>query len=201
MPATFLERQAKLGNIVLSVLPKVLQTILKEYISPRGLQMKYSLKDIRTSLTESEISLMEKLPNMDDFTIELCYKILRFENLMHEPSCKWGNDPKKSEVEIADDIQRILITTNAIISKTCDGVSETEYDNFQQKLQDIFNRVDKYLHTDTCVKLYNTINGSKIIYIDILQELTRLQQVHGMLTSRKLLIVFEIVAEYFALFE
>ena len=35
------ERQAKLGNIVLKILPKVMQTILKECISPRALHVKY----------------------------------------------------------------------------------------------------------------------------------------------------------------
>lgn len=82
-----------------------MQTILKEFMSPKGLQVKYRLKDIRTALTENETSLMEKLPNMDEFTIELCYKILRYENVMIEPSCKWGNAPKNTDIDIADDIQ------------------------------------------------------------------------------------------------
>lgn len=105
MSATSIERLAKLGNIVLHLFPKLLQIILKTRIGPSGLHAKYQLKDIRIALSESEMHLMENLPNMDEFTIELCYKILRYENLMIGPSCKWGNVPNDREVEIGDDVQ------------------------------------------------------------------------------------------------
>ncbi|XP_052072193.1 uncharacterized protein LOC127710404 [Mytilus californianus] len=154
-----------------------MQTILKECMSPRVLQVKYRLKDIRATLTEYEISLMEKLPNMDEFTIELCYKILRYENLMLEPSCKWGNTPCITDVEIADDIQRIVIATNEVIGKKSEDVSETYYEGFQKRLHDILNRVDKFLHQVTCIKLYKTICKDEVHSTDILQELALLQRI------------------------
>ncbi|CAC5361535.1 unnamed protein product [Mytilus coruscus] len=59
---------------------------------------------------------METLPNVDDFTVELCYKILRYEVEIDEPTCKWGNIPHETEVKLSDDIQRILNATNDIES-------------------------------------------------------------------------------------
>lgn len=179
MSVTYKERQAKLGNIVLKILPKVMQTILKECISPRALHVKYQLKDIRTSLTEKEISVMEKLPNIDEFTIELCYKILRYENLILEPSCKWGLSPNDTDVEIADDIQRILIATNEVICKQFDDVSDNYYEGFQKIMQKILKRVDKFLHQDFSVKLYKTIFQSDINSTHILQDLALLKQIDG----------------------
>ncbi|CAG2204554.1 unnamed protein product [Mytilus edulis] len=177
IPATFKERHAKLGSIVLRVLPKVMQTILKEFLTPKGLQVKYRLNDIRTALKENETSLMEKLPNMDEFTIELCYKILRYENVMIEPSCKWGNAPKNTDIDIADDIQRLLIATNEVSVKKSEDISDIYYEEFQTSLHEILYRVDTFLQQDTCLNLYKTICRSEINSTDILQDLALLQQV------------------------
>lgn len=187
IPATFKDRSAKLGSIVLRVLPKVMQLILRECISPRALQVKYRLNDIRTALTENEISIMEKLPDIDEFTIELCYKILRYENLMLEPSCKWGNNPNITDVEIADDIQRIVIATNEVIGNKSEDVSETYYEEFHSRLHEVLNRVDKFIHQDTCLKFYKTICRDEINSTDIFQELARLHQVDCMFYSRSIL--------------
>ncbi|CAG2220000.1 unnamed protein product [Mytilus edulis] len=180
MSAASKERQARLGNIVKKLFPKVMQKILKESVSPRGLQVKYQRKHIPIDLTENEISLMEKLPNIDDFTIELCYKILRYENVLHEPSCKWGNVPHDTEVEIGDDVQRILNATNDVISRKSDEISELYYEEFQKRTQEVLKRVDNYLCQDTCLQLYQTIQSSDINITGMQQEPTLMQEVNGM---------------------
>ncbi|CAG2211892.1 unnamed protein product [Mytilus edulis] len=156
------ERQARLYNIVKKLFPKVMQQIFKECVSPRGLQGKYKQKFITIDFTENEISLMETLPNIDDFTIELCYKILRYENVLQEPSCKWGNVPHDTEVEIGDDIQRILNATNDVINRKSEEISELYYEEFQNRTQQVLKRVDEYLLQDTCLQLYQTIHSSDI---------------------------------------
>ncbi|XP_071146854.1 uncharacterized protein [Mytilus edulis] len=178
MSAASKERLARLGNIVKKLYPKVMQLILKECVSPRGLQGKYQQKHITIDFTENEISLMEKLPNIDDFTIELCYKILRYENVFREPSCKWGNVPHESEVEIADDVQRILNATNDVISRNSDEISELYYEEFHQRTRDVLKRVDKYLCQDTSIQLYQTIQSSNIDITDMLQQLALMQPVN-----------------------
>ncbi|VDH91778.1 Hypothetical predicted protein [Mytilus galloprovincialis] len=177
MSAESNERLARLGSIAKELFPKVMQHILKECISPRGLQVKYQLNNIPTKFTESEISLMEKLPNLDNFTTELCFKILRFENLLHEPSCKWGNIPHDTEVEIGDDIQRILNATNDVISRKSDVISELYYEEFLNRTQQVLQRVDAYFCQDTCLQLYQTIQSSDINISDMLQQLTLMQEV------------------------
>ncbi|XP_052067784.1 uncharacterized protein LOC127707292 [Mytilus californianus] len=172
------ERQARLCNIVKKLFPKVMQHIFKECVSPRGLQGKYKQKFITIDFTENEISLMEKLPNIDDFTIELCYKILRYENVLHEPSCKWGNVPHDTEVEIGDDVQRILNATNDVISRKSEEISELYYGEFHNRTQQVLKRVDEYLCQDTSSQLYQTIHSSDINISDMLQELTLMQAVN-----------------------
>lgn len=183
MSAESKERLARLGNIVKKLFPKVMQKILKECISPRGLQVKYQLNNIPTDFTDSEISLMEKLPNLNNFTTELCFKLLRFENLLHEPSCKWGNVPHDTEIEIGDDIQRILNATNDVISRKSDEISQLYYEEFQKRTQEVLKRVDNYLCQDISIQLYQTIQNSDIDITDMLQQLALMQQVNGMVNS------------------
>ncbi|CAC5399559.1 unnamed protein product [Mytilus coruscus] len=178
MSAASKVRRARLGDIVKRLFPKVMQKIFKECVSPRGLQGKYQQKHITIDFTENEISLMEKLPNIDDFTIELCYKILRHENVFREPSCKWGNVPHDSEVEIGDDVQRILNATNDVIIRKSEEISELWYQEFQKRTQEILKRVDKFLGQNTSIQLYQTIQSSNINLTDILQDLALMQQVN-----------------------
>ncbi|VDI17573.1 Hypothetical predicted protein [Mytilus galloprovincialis] len=178
MSAASKERQARLGNIVKMLFPKVMQNILKECVSPRGLQGKYELKHITIDFTEIELTLMEKLPNINDFTIELCYKILRYENVFREPSCKWGNIPHDIEVEIGDDVQRILNATNDVISRKSEEISEQYYEEFQKRTQEVLKRVDKFLCQNTSIQLYRIIQRSDINVTDILQELAQMNQIN-----------------------
>ncbi|XP_052083006.1 uncharacterized protein LOC127720461 isoform X2 [Mytilus californianus] len=172
------ERQAVLGSFVIRLFPQVMQGILKEYITSRGLTEKYKQKDIRAVLTVSEIALMDKLPNMVDFTIELCYKILRYEHLLPEPKCKWGNVPSDEDVEIIDDIQRILNGTNEIIRMKSDDISEDYYEEVCTTTHDVLKRVDKFLNLNTCVELYHAICQSKLNPTDIVSKLREVKQVN-----------------------
>lgn len=79
--------------------------ILRYYLTPSWLKQKYSKRHFSFVLKENEVVLKDKLPNMDEFTIEICYKILRSENILDEPKCKWGNAPHVTEVDISDDIR------------------------------------------------------------------------------------------------
>ncbi|XP_071170985.1 uncharacterized protein [Mytilus edulis] len=178
MSATSAERQAVLGSFVLRLFPQVMQCIIKEYITSRGLTEKYKQKDIRAALTASEIALMDKLPDMVDFTIELCYKILRYEHLLPEPKCKWGNVPSDEDVGIADDIQRILNRTNEIIRMMFDDISEDYYKEVCATTHDVLKRVDKFLNTNNCAELYQTICQSKLNHTDIVSKLRGVKQVN-----------------------
>ncbi|CAC5383545.1 unnamed protein product [Mytilus coruscus] len=178
MSVTPEDRQARLGCVILKLFPTIMQSILKGYTNPRGLRVKFQLKDIRTTLTLSETSLMEHLPNIEDFTVELCYKILRYENLIIEPACKWGNIPHDTEVEISDDIQRIINLTNEVISKECGDISEIYYNEFLEKTKDVTKRVDGHLQQDTCFKVFTTTSSLDINPADILQELALVQKVN-----------------------
>lgn len=185
MSTSAAERKAILGKFVLGLFPQVMQYILKAHISPRGLHVKYMRKNIHIAFTDSEISLMEKLPHLDEFTIDLCYKILRFEHLIYEPKCKWGNDPHNTEVEIADDIQRILNLTNEVIGKMSTELPNEYFEDFQKKTVEVLKRIDAYLCEDSCFRLYETICRSDVNCTEIIEKVTDIQPINGMFISKK----------------
>lgn len=152
--STFKRRHEYLGSIVLRLLPKIMQTILKGHIIPKVLKMKYKTKKLKLALTDAEIALMEQLPNIDNFTVVLCCNILRYEQLVDDPKCDWINEPHDTEIEIADDIQRILCKINELLSKETKDITEYYYANFIKTLSEIVSRFDAYLEIETCHTLY-----------------------------------------------
>ncbi|CAG2241052.1 unnamed protein product [Mytilus edulis] len=180
MSDIFKERHAKLGCMVLRLFPKVMQMILKDYITPKGLQTRFSKNDFRLVFTNNEVVLMEKLPNIDDFTVEISYKILRFEfNMLHEPKCKWGNVPHYTDVEIADDIQRIIHATNSIIKINTNNVTENYSENLLEEIKMMVTRIDSYLKQDDLRSLYNSLCRSETDSNAILQDLTSVKAIEG----------------------
>ncbi|CAG2223693.1 unnamed protein product [Mytilus edulis] len=178
MSDIFKERHAKLGCMVLRLFPKVMQMILKDYITPKGLQTRFLKNDFRLVFTNSEVVLMEKLPNIDDFTVEMSYKILRFEfNMLHEPKCKWGNVPHYTDVEIADDIQRIINATNSIIKINTNNVTENYSENLLEEIKMMVTRIDSYLKQDDLTSLYNSLCRSETDSNATLQDLTSVKTI------------------------
>ncbi|XP_076089018.1 uncharacterized protein LOC143059415 [Mytilus galloprovincialis] len=165
------ERHAQLGVFVLRLFPTIVQFILKDHITPGTLKRMYLNHTLNTKLTVTDIGLMKMLPNMDDFTIEICYKILRFENLIGEPKCKWGNIPHETEIAIADDIQRILNASNEVITKSSEEITKMFRDSYVDNVKRITGRVDAYLNGNTCQQSYQNLHIQKISVSELLQIL------------------------------
>lgn len=151
---TFHERHAKLGMVILRLFPTIIQMILKGHITSKGLNAKYRNNNLHVPLTNSEIALLEQLPNTDNFTVGLCYKILRFEHLIDEPKCGLKSKPHDTELDIASDIQRMLCRTNELLIKETKDITQDYYIQFIKKVEGIVSRVDIYLEQNKCQALF-----------------------------------------------
>lgn len=156
------DRLCELSVIGVNFLPKIMQFILKDIISPKGLKVKFKNRDLNVAFTEDENSVMSKLPNTANFTVSLCYKLLRYGNFIDEPTCKWGNIPDDTHVEISDDVLRILQIRNELIQKVHEGVSNDYYIETKRKMESIICRVDSYLESGNtkCLELYRSVCDS-----------------------------------------
>ncbi|CAC5390121.1 unnamed protein product [Mytilus coruscus] len=176
-PISIEQMQIWIYNIVLILFPKMMQLLLQNLITPRGLLNKYNNRDLKVNLTETERSVMEKLPKMTEFTIELCYKIIRFENLVPEPSSQWEILPREDHKEITDDIKRIVFNTNDVINKQGNDVLNTSYETFKGNVKGIVTRIDLYLGIESCQQCYK-----EVILLDAqldicLRELRKLREI------------------------
>lgn len=189
----FAEKQlhAKLGWIVLKVFPKVMQWILTAHIGVAGLHTRYCTRNynLQIVLTHYENDLMQKLPKIDDFTVELCYKILRSENYLH------GSPNVASftvaETEIADDIRCILRSTNEIIEKESRDITENYVFKYLYKLELVLSRIDKFLNENCndCRTLYHDVCKEVIDEQACLDELKKLRIIDGIhFLSNKLVV-------------
>ncbi|VDI56527.1 Hypothetical predicted protein [Mytilus galloprovincialis] len=97
--------------------------------------------------------------------------------MLHEPRCKWGNVPHDTEVEIADDIQRIINATNSIIKINTNNVTENYSENLLEEIKMMVTRIDSYLKQDDLGRLYNSLCKSEIDSNSILQDLTRVKAI------------------------
>lgn len=179
MSNSYKDRHAKLGCMVLRLFPQVMQMILIQYFTPQWLQRKYTKKEYRFVFRANEIAVMDKLPNVDDFTIELCYKILISENMLDEPKCKWGNVPHEVEVEMTDDIQRLINATNSIVSIKSEEVTQNYSDKLLQNIKLIVTRTDSCFKQDTLRSMYNTLSRSGIDTTSVLQDLSMIKAIEG----------------------
>lgn len=176
------ERHAKLGQMVLRLFPKIMQMVLKDNIKPTALKSKYRNRAIYVNLNESEQTLMENLPNIDDFTIQLCYKILRYEDLLDTPKCEWGGTPHDSDTEISDDVQRLLCATNEMLSKKSEVITEDYFNEFIDRVRRMITGFDRVLDGNKCELLFHGLYTSQLDmldYSDYLQELLRMKPIES----------------------
>ncbi|VDI02853.1 Hypothetical predicted protein [Mytilus galloprovincialis] len=167
---------AKLGWIVLKVFPKVMQWILTAHIGVAGLHTRYRNRNynLQMILTDNENNLMQKLPKIDEFTIELCYKILRSENYLHSSTdASFSVD----ETVVSDDIRCILLSTNDIIKKESRDITQNYAIKHLYKFELLLRRIDKFLNENgnICRSLYHEICKENIDELACLDELKKLQ--------------------------
>lgn len=179
----FINQCIELSAVTVKLFPKLMQFILKDYINPKGLNAKFRNNDLKVAFTEDDFTLMSKLPKIEDFTVSLCYKILRYEKLVDEPRCKWGNIPDDTHTEISDDILRILLIRNELITKLQGNIAIDYYIKTKLKIESIICRVDRYLDSSNskCHELYRSICDSKHDVSACLQILKNLPTVKGRL--------------------
>lgn len=173
------ERHAQLGLFVLKLFPTMMQFILKYSIAPAKLNREYLLKTLQKVFTEDEIDLLKTLPKVDNFTINICYKILRFGSLIEEPQCKWGNIPLEKDIKIEDDIQRIINYSNDVISRTSGEIDEIYSNVFEENVKQMITRVDVYLKSDDCQNLYQNLHELQIDLSEVLRQITGIKTIKG----------------------
>lgn len=168
------ERRATLACFVLYLFPDILRCYLSHYIYKKGLSNKYCNKKRNPPvLTRNELRLIEKFPNVQKFTMQLCYKLISFEGLLPTPSLGWGELPPFNALTVADDTERIRHSINEIRALNENGCTEVYLVKSLYKLEQIIHRLETTFGNTTVHKVYKSLLIKKMNTRFVLAELRK----------------------------
>lgn len=165
------ERHARLASFVLYLFPNIMRCSLSHFIRKKGLSNKYcNNKRNPPVLTHTELLLIKELPKVENFTIQLCYKLISFEELLPTPSNGWGKFPYDKALAVEDDIERIRHTINEIIAINNDECTENYLVKFLYKLERIIQRFQIALGNKSLYEIYNSLLIKNVNAAVVLKE-------------------------------
>jgi hypothetical protein len=142
---------AMLGRITVTELPKMCQQLLESIISADHLCYSFEKRnDLKIILVEEELAIITMMMSngYKHFTVQLSYKILRHEQWVDTPRQNWGNVPLHNDIHISDDIGRIRLSRNKIVSTETKSLDKTTFLTLIDEFREIAKRVDFYLKKD-----------------------------------------------------
>lgn len=165
-----IERRARLACFVLELFPNIMRLSVSHYIY--RLSNKYcNNKRNPPVLTPTELRLITELPKVKNFTVQLCYKLITFEELLPTPSNGWGKFPDSNALKVEDDIERIRHGINEILTVNEDHFTECYLIKFLYKLEQIIQRLKIALGTTTVDSIYKSVLRKNIDTAVVLAEL------------------------------
>jgi hypothetical protein len=176
---------AVLGRITVTVLPKMCQQILESIISADNLYCSFQNRnDLQIILVEEELAIITTMVSdgYKHFTVQLCYKILRHEQWVGTPRQNWGNVPSHTDVHISDDIERIRLSRNKIVSIETKSLDKATFLTLIDEFREIAKRVDFYLKKDVkfLLQIQPTEYITKAEIESTVEEIRRLPIIEGM---------------------
>ena len=175
---------AVLGRITVTVLPKMCQQILESIISADNLYCSFQNRnDLKIILVEEEQAIITTMVSngYKHFTVQLCYKILRHEQWVGTPRQNWGNVPLHTDMHISDDIERIRLSRNKIVSMETKNLDKTTFLTLMDEFREIAKRVDFYLKKDVMfvLQIQPTESMTKLEIESAVDEIRRLSVIEG----------------------
>lgn len=176
---------AVLGKITVTVLPKMCQQILQSIISADNLYCSFQNRnDLKIMLVEDELGIITTMVSKgyNHFTVQLCYKILRHEQWVGTPRQNWGNLPLHTDIHISDDIERIRLSRNKIVSMETNSLDKTTFLTLMDEFRDIAKRVDIYLNQGVMflLQIQATESMNKAEIESTVDKIRRLTVIEGM---------------------
>lgn len=173
------ERRARLAYLVLSLFPDMMRDFLLHRMTiKRSFDSYCNNKRNPSVLTIAELNLIKELPSVANFTIQLCYKFISYEELLPEPSNGWGNFPNENALALEDDIERIRHAVNEIIAVKDGECTHNYFVKSLYKVDCIVKRFQISLGMNIIIA-YNTLLTQKIDTAAVLHEFENMCTIYG----------------------
>lgn len=135
-------------------------------------------------LVEDELGIITTMVSKgyNHFTVQLCYKILRHEQWVGTPRQNWGNLPLHTDIHISDDIERIRLSRNKVVSMETNSLDKTTFLTLMDEFRDIAKRVDIYLNQGVMflLQIQATESMNKAEIESTVDKIRRLTVIEGM---------------------
>lgn len=137
-----------LASVELIKLPLI--DILESHIKPEDL-----LKKINScstlKLSQQQLKICGIPPSdYNTFDVTLLYTLIRNLCSLPCPAQGWGNDPKTTDTQISDDIERLrLFRNNYFAHAKSAEISENDFTNIWSNLKEVINRIQSNYNTCT----------------------------------------------------
>ncbi|CAG2243021.1 unnamed protein product [Mytilus edulis] len=113
--------------------------------------------------------------------ITLIYKLLRQLSLISPPTNGWGNKPEKTDMKLADDVERIRRYRNHLAHRCNTNIGKDEFDDYFDKFRDIGYRMDLNFFNKTnyerLIKLHKTCSMDKQMQTKYMNALKQLENI------------------------
>lgn len=135
--------------LCVDILKIPLKDILNHYVKPKDLQRK--TRGINLSPEQKNACLNATKNNYSDFDITLLYKLIRNLCSQLEITRNWGNEPRRNDKKVGDDIERIRLFRNRNYGHSINAeIPKNEFDNMWTSAESILQRMYTFTTTIGC---------------------------------------------------
>ena len=143
---------ARLGLVVVDIFQKMFREIMRSNIAPGVLSIQIKKQHKNNSsvfkrMTHEERVSLDTLTGgtYDYIDFTLLYRLMRSLSIINKPTEGWGIPPKKTDITISDDVERLRFIRNRIIHRSNAEIEFTEMIKCFSNIDCITQRIDTYL--------------------------------------------------------
>lgn len=140
-------------NICQDVLKLPLVDILASEIQPADLCNKIKVSGLLLNGENKLASMQLKIcylsppaiPDYNNFDVNLLYTLIRNLCPSLEPTKGWGNDPADTDIQIGDDIERLMLWRSNNVLHSSSGISDSYFKIILKELKSLLQRIQSHM--------------------------------------------------------
>ncbi|VDI65661.1 Hypothetical predicted protein, partial [Mytilus galloprovincialis] len=143
-----LMRKYKVRTVVLDVFPEMYKAMISNSCPPVTLQTKIKNDEMfltRDYVTSDEKKILQTLENSRYSKMDgvLMYKVIRYFNLVEEPTNGWNKLPAANHITQGDDVERMRRFRNKYVHLPIWNISDEQFEHFFNESIEIASRLDE----------------------------------------------------------
>lgn len=142
-----LMRKNRVRTVVLDVFPEMYKAMISNSCPPVTLQTKIKNDErflTRDYVTSDEKKILQTLENSRYSKMDgvLIYKVIRYFNLVEEPTNGWNKLPAANHIKQGDDVERMRQFRNKYVHLPIWNISDEQFEHFFNESIEIASRLD-----------------------------------------------------------